>query len=126
IDGIPMVNGQLSSGVGDAYGVGGTDVPIDFGNGLSDINTDDIESVTVLKGAAATALYGSRAGNGALIITTKSGKNMKGLGISVNSNTSIIDVLRWPEYLFVYGQVTNPRNSEGELFYSFQPSDDGP
>src|SRR5690606_18001104 len=55
IDGIPMVNGQLSSGVGDAYGVGGADVPIDFGNGLSDINPDDIESVTVLKGAAATA-----------------------------------------------------------------------
>src|SRR5690606_21308251 len=102
IDGIPMVNGQLSSGVGDAYGVGGADVPIDFGNGLSDINPDDIESVTVLKGAAATALYGSRAGNGALIITTKSGKNKKGLGISVNSNTSINDLLRWPEYQYEY------------------------
>src|SRR5690606_1489965 len=126
IDGIPMVNGQLSSGVGDAYGVGGADVPIDFGNGLSDINPDDIESVTVLKGAAATALYGSRAGNGALIITTKSGKNKKGLGISVNSNTSINDVLRWPEYQYEYGQGTNQRNSEGELFYSYQPSEDGP
>src|SRR5690606_21182043 len=67
IDGIPMVNGQLSSGVNDAYGVGGADVPVDFGNGLSDLNPDDIESITVLKGAAATALYGSRAGNGALI-----------------------------------------------------------
>src|SRR5690606_39637405 len=81
IDGIPIVNGKLSSGVGDAYGVGGADVPIDFGNGLSDLNPDDIESISVLKGAAATALYGSRAGNGALIVTTKSGKNTKGIGI---------------------------------------------
>src|SRR5690606_26123470 len=78
IDGIPMVNGQLSSGVSDAYGVGGADVPIDFGNGLSDLNPDDIESISVLKGAAATALYGSRAANGALIVTNKSGTTKKG------------------------------------------------
>lgn len=126
IDGIPMVNGKLSSGVSDAYGIGGADVPIDFGNGLSDINPDDIESVTVLKGAAATALYGSRAGNGALIVTTKSGKNKKGLGISFSSNSSINDVLRWPEYQYEYGQGTNQRNAAGELFYSFNPSVDGP
>jgi TonB-linked SusC/RagA family outer membrane protein len=126
IDGIPMVNGTLSSGVSDAYGVGGADVPIDFGNGLSDLNPDDIESVTVLKGAAATALYGSRAGNGALIVTTKSGKTKKGLGISVNSNSSINDILRWPEYQYEYGQGTNQRNADNELFYSYQPSEDGP
>lgn len=126
IDGIPMVNGQLSSGVSDAYGVGGADVPIDFGNGLSDINPDDIESVTVLKGAAATALYGSRAGNGALIVTTKSGTKRQGLGISINSNTSFNDVLRWPEYQYEYGQGTNQRNANGELFYSYDPSEDGP
>lgn len=126
IDGIPMVNGKLSSGVNDAYGVGGADVPIDFGNGLSDLNPEDIESVTVLKGAAATALYGSRAGNGALIITTKSGNNKKGLGISLSSNTSMNDVLRWPEYQYEYGQGTNQRNAAGELFYSYLPSEDGP
>ncbi len=126
IDGIPMVNGKLSSGVNDAYGVGGADVPVDFGNGLSDLNPDDIESITVLKGAAATALYGSRAGNGALIVTTKSGKTKKGIGISVNSNTSFNDVLRWPEYQYEYGQGTNQRNADGELFYSFEPSEDGP
>ena len=126
IDGIPMVNGKLSSGVNDAYGIGGADVPIDFGNGLSDLNPEDVESVTVLKGAAATALYGSRAGNGALIITTKSGKNKKGLGISLSSNSSINDVLRWPDYQYEYGQGTNQRNAAGELFYSYNPSADGP
>ncbi len=125
IDGIPMVNGKLSSGVGDAYGVGGSDVPIDFGNGLSDLNPDDIESISVLKGAAATALYGSRAANGALIVTTKSGKNTKGIGITFSSNNSINDVLRWPEYQYEYGQGANQRNADGELFYSYQPSEDG-
>lgn len=125
IDGTPMVNGQLSSGVSDAYGVGGTDVPIDFGNGLSDLNPDDIESISVLKGAAATALYGSRAGNGALIITTKSGKDTKGLGITFNSNTSVDDVLRWPDYQYEYGQGTNARNDDGEMYYSYEPSEDG-
>src|SRR5690606_41554012 len=81
------------SGVTDAYGAGSSgldkDIPVDFGNGFGDINPDDIESISVLKGAAATALYGSRAGNGALIITTKSGKrNSKGIGVTVNSNSS--------------------------------------
>lgn len=126
VDGIPMVNGQLSSGVSNAYGVGGADVPVDFGNGLSDLNPDDIESITVLKGAAATALYGSRAGNGALIVTTKAGKTQKGLGLSFNSNTSFNDVLRWPEYQYEYGQGTNQRNANGELYYSFDNSEDGP
>lgn len=125
IDGIPMVNGQLSSGVSDAYGVGGADVPIDFGNGLSDINPDDIESISVLKGAAATALYGSRAANGALIVTTKSGTTKKGLGISFNSNSSINDILRWPDFQHEYGQGANQRNADGELYYSYQDSEDG-
>lgn len=58
------------------------DVPVDYGNGIVDINPEDIESVTVLKGAGATALYGSRAANGAIMITTKSGKVEKGLGVT--------------------------------------------
>src|SRR5690606_5906760 len=70
--------------------------------------------------------YGSRAANGALIVTTKSGKNTKGIGITFSSNNSINDVLRWPEYQYEYGQGTNQRNADGELFYSYQPSDDGP
>ncbi|HYK76621.1 MAG TPA: SusC/RagA family TonB-linked outer membrane protein, partial [Daejeonella sp.] len=129
VDGIPIVNGRVSSGVNDAYGAGVTgdkDIPIDFGNGLSDINPDDVESVTVLKGAAATALYGSRAGNGALIITTKSGKkNGKGVGVTFNSNTSISDVLRWPDLQYEYGQGNNNRNKAGELYYSYGLTEDG-
>lgn len=130
VDGVPMINGKASSGVDQAYGAGASgadkDIPIDFGNGLGDINPDDIESVTVLKGAAATALYGSRAGNGALIITTKSGKkNSKGIGVTINSNTSISDVLRWPEYQYEYGQGNLNRNKNGDLYYSYGLSPDG-
>lgn len=131
IDGVPMVNNnKVSSGVNDAYGAGTTvgdkDIPIDFGNGLSDINPDDIESVTVLKGAAATALYGSRAGNGALIITTKSGsRRNSGLGITVNSNSSFNDVLRWPDYQYEYGQGNQNKNKDGDLYYSYGATEDG-
>src|SRR5690606_38667560 len=88
VDGIPVNGGLTTSGASNAYmgGAASIDVPIDFGNGIADINPDDIESVSVLKGPGATALYGSRAANGAILITTKSGrKNGKGLGISVNS-----------------------------------------
>ncbi|GAB3765103.1 SusC/RagA family TonB-linked outer membrane protein [Spirosoma pomorum] len=131
VDGIPMINGKVSSGVDQAYGAGASgadkDIPIDFGNGLGDINPDDIETVTVLKGAAATALYGSRAGNGALVITTKSGKRKgKGVGVTVNSNFSVNDVLRWPEYQYEYGQGNLNRNATGELYYSYGLSADGP
>jgi len=131
IDGVPMASGIVTSGVNDAYGAvsagGDNDIPIDFGNGVSDLNPDDIESVTVLKGAAAAALYGSRANNGALIITTKSGKARKdGLGLSFNSNTSFNDILRWPDYQYEYGQGVQNRNAAGELYYSYGASEDGP
>lgn len=128
LDGVPMNNNLTSSGVGNAYGAGsGNDVPIDFGNGIADINPDDIENITVLKGASATALYGSRAANGALIITTKSGKRKeKGLGVSINTNVSFNDVLRWPDYQYEYGQGTGRAfNSNGELYYSYGASADG-
>ena len=78
VDGTPMDN--FTGGVDDAWGNSGTDM----GNGLSDINPEDIESMSVLKGASAAALYGSRAGNGVILITTKSGKKNDGLGINVN------------------------------------------
>jgi TonB-linked SusC/RagA family outer membrane protein len=127
LDGVPLNNGMVSSGVGNAYGAGsGNDVPIDFGNGISDINPDDIESITVLKGANAAALYGSRGSNGVLIITTKSGKKGKGLGVTINSNYSIQDVLKWPDYQYEYGQGTGRNfNAEGELYYSYGASADG-
>jgi TonB-linked SusC/RagA family outer membrane protein len=127
LDGVPMNSGLTSSGVGSAYGAGsGNDVPVDFGNGISDINPDDIESITVLKGASATALYGSRAANGALIITTKSGARNKGIGVTINSNVSFNDVLKWPDYQYEYGQGTGRAfNADGELYYSYGQSEDG-
>src|SRR5690606_25661154 len=80
VDGIP-INSNLNASTGSS-GYLSADSPVDFGNGMSDINPEDIESVTVLKGAGATALYGSRAASGAIMITTKSGKKNQGLGIT--------------------------------------------
>ena len=129
IDGVPKTSGLTTSGVDNAYGAGlGNDVPIDFGNGIADINPDDIESITVLKGPGATALYGSRAANGALLITTKSGANRKekGLGVTINSNTSINTVLKWPDYQYEYGQGTGKAlNAQGQFYYSYGASADG-
>lgn len=128
VDGVPMNSGLTSSGVSNAYGAGsGNDVPVDFGNGIADLNPDDIETINVLKGASATALYGSRAANGALIVTTKSGsKKTKGLGVTINSNFSFQDALKWPDRQYEYGQGTGRAyNADGDLFYSYGVSEDG-
>lgn len=77
IDGVPVKN-QLNNFFEGA----------DLGNAISDLNTDDVESISVLKGASAAALYGSRAGNGVVLITTKSGKNRKGIGVSFSTANS--------------------------------------
>ena len=81
VDGVPMVN--TLNNVGQV----GSDNRVDYGNAISDINPENIESISVLKGASAAALYGSRAGNGVILITTKSGKNAKGMTVNVSSNT---------------------------------------
>ncbi|MBN8687044.1 MAG: SusC/RagA family TonB-linked outer membrane protein [Chitinophagales bacterium] len=129
VDGVPMSNKNMtSSGVTNAYGAGsGNDVPVDFGNNINDINPDDIETITILKGPGATALYGSRASNGAILITTKSGiKKDKGIGITFNSNVSFNTVLRWPDYQYEYGQGTGRAlNSFGEKYYSYGATGDG-
>ncbi len=97
IDGVPISNGFTgASGRGN--------LEVDFGNGAGFVNPDDIESMTVLKGAAAAALYGSRAANGVILIKTKSGKGSKGIGVEINSNTTFESVLRLPEFQDVYGQ----------------------
>jgi TonB-linked SusC/RagA family outer membrane protein len=104
IDGIPMNNAtdmRTTSG-----GIAGN-MPLDYGNGAAEINPDDIETLTVLKGANATALYGSRAANGAIIITTKSGKGKKGIGVSVGHSTTYETPLASPQYQRVYGQGKN-------------------
>jgi TonB-linked SusC/RagA family outer membrane protein len=98
IDGIPIDNSSVLGGSSSLAGV-------DFGNRGNDIDPDDIESVTVLKGPAAAALYGSRASNGALIYTTKSGK--KGANkteITFNSTNTFSSILKLPEFQNEYGQ----------------------
>lgn len=126
VDGVPLSNSTTGTGT-PAYGAGsGGDLPIDLGNGLNSINPDDIESVTVLKGASAAALYGSRAANGALMITTKSGKSKNGkLQVTFNSMLSFDSVLKWPDYQYEYGQGTLQKNTAGEFFYSYGASADG-
>ncbi len=76
----------------------------DMGNGLGDINPEDIESMSVLKGASAAALYGSRAGNGVILITTKSGKKRPGLGITVSSSVGIESIFTNPKMQSEFGQ----------------------
>lgn len=82
IDGVPIKNTLSNVGVNN-----GSNNDVDYGNAMSDLNPNDIESVSILKGPSAAALYGSRAGNGVVIITTKSGKKSKGLGVTFNSTT---------------------------------------
>lgn len=98
VNGIPINNTNGGNGRNEG------NLEADYGNGASEINSDDVESITVLKGANATALYGSRAANGVILVTTKNGKGKKGIGISVNSNVTIDNPLRIPQYQNKYGQ----------------------
>ncbi len=102
VDGIPIDN--TSYGSSDASG--GFDAP----SGIADINPDDIESMSVLKGPSAAALYGIRAANGVILITTKKGSNNKGLGISFNANVSYETPLRLPSFQNSYGGGGNQNN----------------
>ncbi|QYA25384.1 SusC/RagA family TonB-linked outer membrane protein [Gramella sp. MT6] len=100
IDGTPVSN--LNTNDSDQLtGRGG----YDYGNAASDINPNDIASINVLKGAAATALYGARAANGAIIIETKKGSKSKGIGVSVQSSITVSnpDMKTLPEYQKQYG-----------------------
>jgi TonB-linked SusC/RagA family outer membrane protein len=100
VDGIPISNSSFNNSETDVV-TGGVDV----GNRASDINPDDVESMTVLKGAAASALYGSRARNGVIVITTKRGKvGSKKMNISVNSSYRTDNVLRVPDTQSEYAQ----------------------
>lgn len=124
VDGVPVNNEMTTSGSSASYI--GEDSPIDYGNAISDLNLDDIESVTVLKGPGATALYGSRAANGALIITTKSGKKTTGLGLTYTSSVNLDVIQRWPDWQYEYGQGTGKSfNEDGEPYYSYGGSEDG-
>jgi TonB-linked SusC/RagA family outer membrane protein len=96
VDGVPFDN----TNQGHAGQWGGSDL----GDGLSTVNPDDIESVVVLKGVAASALYGYRGGNGAILITTKSGSRTHGFGVQVNNNVTLNRVIDDRNYQYDYGQ----------------------
>ncbi|ASZ11890.1 SusC/RagA family TonB-linked outer membrane protein [Chitinophaga pendula] len=96
IDGVPIDN-PSGDGRGDN---------LDYGNGVSDLNPDDIESIEVLKGPNAAALYGSKAANGAILITSKKGRGRgdRSLGVSVNQNMMWNTISEFPAYQNVYGE----------------------
>ncbi|WP_205511242.1 SusC/RagA family TonB-linked outer membrane protein [Longitalea arenae] len=101
VDDIPVDNSQL--------GAGGSR---DYRNAIADLNAEDIESISVLKGPNAAALYGSRAAHGVILIKTKTGRKKQGLGVTINSNTTLSSLLILPDYQNVFGQ-----GSEGKFSY---------
>lgn len=100
VDGVPIDNSSTNGGT-QAQGGGG----YDFGNSAADINPDDIESVNVLKGAGASALYGTRASNGVIMITTKKGKKKNGVGFTANYGVNVgsFDKTTFPTYQKKFG-----------------------
>jgi len=123
IDGVPYDN--TAQGYSGQYG------GFDLGDGLSNINPDDIESVLVLKGVAASALYGYRGGNGAILVTTKSGSKTRGIGIQVNNNLTASHVVDERDYQYEYGQgvssvkPTNRQLAEVAPYFSWGARLDG-
>src|SRR6202012_3847477 len=123
IDGIPYDNTQ--QGAPGMYG------GVDYGDGLSNINPDDIESIQVLKGVAASALYGYRGGNGAILITTKSGARSKGVGVQVNNNFTVNSVHNLTDFQYQYGQgvlgakPTTALAAQNSEYYSWGAPMDG-
>ena len=99
VDGFPIDNSAIAKGNGG----------IDYGNGAGDIDPSNIENISVLKGPAAAALYGSRAANGAVVITTKSatGSPSGGLGMTVSASYTAETPLKLPDYQNQYGQGVN-------------------
>nr|WP_315165942.1 SusC/RagA family TonB-linked outer membrane protein [uncultured Flavobacterium sp.] len=108
VDGMPINNANTNSNQGNQTAGRGT--TYDYGNNGMDINPDDIESINVLKGAAASALYGYLAGNGVIMITTKKGKTKTGMGITVSSEviTGGIDKSTFPKFQNKYGAGYGP------------------
>jgi TonB-linked SusC/RagA family outer membrane protein len=105
VDGVPMDNYTGRVGIGSTNDF--WNPSLDMGNGLSDINPDDIASVSVLKGPAAAALYGSLGGNGVILITTKTGKKQTGLGVTVSSSVGFENIFTRPEMQDLYAQGSN-------------------
>ena len=115
LDGVPLDNSNYSGDAASGWG------GFDYGNVAQDINPTDVESITVLKGAAASALYGSRAANGVILITSKKGNTRQGIGVSVSSNfmAGKIDKSTLPQQQFEYGGGYGPfyEDPTGNFFY---------
>ncbi|HCB46541.1 MAG TPA: SusC/RagA family TonB-linked outer membrane protein [Algoriphagus sp.] len=110
IDGVPIINEQITS---DLFNDGANIQEVDFGNGAAEINPDDIESITILKGPGSAALYGARAANGVVLITTKKGRKKQGIGVTTSSLLTFDGLLTLPDYQNEYGGGSNGQ-------YSFQ------
>ena len=120
VDGVPMVN-QLNNvkRQGDRN-------EVDYGNIISDINPEDIESVSILKGPSAAALYGSRAGNGVVLITTKSGKKGQGLGVSFSTSNVFEAPYRYLDLHYKYANGNrSDRYDEGSAYWGGPALDKG-
>ncbi len=109
VDGVPISNDQITS---DLVNDGALQ-EVDYGNGGAEFSPEDIASISILKGAGSAALYGSRAANGVVLITTKRGNRQPGFGVSTSSTLTIETLLTLPDYQNEYGGGSN-----GE--YSFQ------
>ncbi len=134
INGIPIDNTNFGTNPGNAasdnsIAVRGGGNTSDGGDGLSSINPDDVESMTILKGATAAALYGSRAKDGVIMITTKTRSNEKGIGITYNLNYTNEKPLDFTDYQYEYGQgengvrptTPNPTSGQWSFGEKFQP-----
>lgn len=117
IDGVPVDNSSTNTS-GQRTGRAG----YDYGNAANDINADDIASITVLKGAAAAALYGSRAANGVVMITTKKGSKEKGLGVSLNTglNFGKIDKSTFIKYQKRHGGGYGPYYEDPSAYFLYR------
>lgn len=110
VDGVPIDNQTL-----DRAGLGGGR---DYGDGINNINPDDIESMSVLKGPAGASLYGARGANGVILITTKSGKGRKGIGLEFNSNAVIEKINVIPTMQSKWGVGYGGSNSFGTATFN--------
>jgi len=106
VDGIPIDNQQLQPtgvGSGTSGGVDGNPIGVDYGDGIGGVRADDIENLTVLKGPNAAALYGARAANGVIVITTKTGQQRDGVGVEINSNVTFDRIGMRPQFQNGFG-----------------------
>jgi len=134
INGVPIDNTNFgtnpnNAGSDSSVGVRGGGITADGGDGLSSINPDDIENMTILKGAAASALYGSRAKDGVIMITTKTKGTHKGIGVTYNINYTNEAPIDYTDYQYEYGQgeqgvrptSKDPTSGQWSFGEKFQP-----